>query len=703
MNLTLSPIQKFPIEDSLELIPLTSDWGMLFLTNPNLPVFDFMKNSPQSMVFKYKLKPKSSYFIYVSLGYTNLKVRGSVEIPTGDPFWLDVVSDWYPVANYTSTNSQQYKDIDIIVMPSLAISQGTHHGKIKFHIEGERNGIVEVLSTYEIPVVLNVFEEGYFYSPDKLTFYHTSGNTAPLQNLQVGGNNWQLNVPKGLVVTGPGIIQNPDGTSFASGSGLKSFAVTLHSSIDDLLGTDTNILVPVTIVYPSSTYTVPVTVIRSGGVYPINLSFNVQNGSVDAGFKLIHINRPDAFSVTLPPNSNINYELLDTIDGKKIKVFLIDPSAFGSGIFTRNLSVVFSDETYNVGVTISVGNQFDLGLDLDTIFTHSMKDLVFTTNNEGSYIDMWLSVVGHKANFNYKFPFFQGKANKNIGKALSNFVNINLQSRFSLAITNNQQQRIEGTYPLNYFNLDIKERKNNVDLVNFNRTNLPFVLGYKPKLINNKGILQHNTFSRFTPKSFALVSVFSQNGSFDYKIMKNGTQVHAAIQQFGYLRTLHIDFSNIDAKAGDIIDFVLVIGNEEIKKSFVIFPETTQNINIVYTDSFGLHSNINFTGNTKNVNSEFNFKVENFDSQTFIHTRKYVEKQKTKLQLNTGFLLQSQSLEIAELMKAKKAWVVVDGIKVIEIIPVSEKITEISNDEYMYDYAIEFEINKENYAQDYNF
>src|SRR5690606_34946450 len=136
--------------------------------------------------------------------------------------------------NYPSTNQHQLKELDIYISPPLTIFKGVHEAKVIFNIEGVKNGITEELSTHEITIKLTVFEEGYFYDPSNLTFYFTPGTTTS-QQLQVGGDNWTLSVPAGLVLTGTGITQNPDGTYTANGSGLRTFGLELAADIDVLL------------------------------------------------------------------------------------------------------------------------------------------------------------------------------------------------------------------------------------------------------------------------------------------------------------------------------------------------------------------------------------------------------------------------------------------------------------------------------------
>ena len=703
MTLNFSPIQKFPVESDLVLIPLASGWQLRLLYNSGTPVYNFMKNSPQSGVFHYELKPRSSYSSYTSQGYTNLKVRGRVELPANDPNWLGVGSDWFPVANYTSTNQHQFKELDIYISPPLTISQGVHEAKVIFHIEGVKNGITEVLSTYEIPVKLTVFEEGYFYDPSNLTFYFTPGTTTS-QPLQVGGDNWTLNVPNGLVLTGTGVTLNPDGTYTANGSGLRTFGLELAADIDVLLDDKQEIILPVIVSYPGNAYTIPVTVIQAGMFYPETITFSIQNGQLDQAFKMIHLTRTDAFTVEAP--NNIGYELLDAPEGKKIKVFVIDPSSFGTGTFPHTFKIHYDDITYQPTIIVVAGNQFDLGIDdFNTIFTRSMDDLVFNTANQDSFLNLTLRIQGSSNSLNYRFPFFKGRAKKNIGSALSHFITSNknkavLTSAFTPVVLN--QSTLESITPIRYFDLEIKEEKGANVLLSYNKKNVPFALGYKPKIVNGKAILQHNIISRYTRKSFALVSVFSQNGSFSYQLLKNGNVVKSENQLFGYIRTLKINFETHDAAPGDIFEFVLLTDDDELKKSFVIVPDTVVSIDVVYIDSFGLHSSVNFTGNSKNINTEFENKFESFLKQNFIHSRKHLEKEASTLVLNTGYLLQSQQLEVSELMKSPQAWIVIDDKKIVELIPKTKNIQEMSSENYLYAWSVEFDINIEKYAQDYH-
>lgn len=689
MKLVLSNHQFYPVEPGLVLVPISSGWNLQLLKILGTPIYNFMKNSPQSGLFQYKLKPKSSFSNYTSQGYTNLKVRGQVIVPDNDPEWLQVNSEWFPVANYTSLNQSSYKDISIMISPPLSISQGNHLGKVKFHIEGVKNNVTEILSNYEIPVELRVFEEGYYFNPSNFSFYYNPEVPAQSQTLTMGGENWTVTAPYGLLLQGPNVMQLSNGSYRASGSGIKTFQLQLSNAIGVALNGEEETTLPVVANFPGQNYTLPVQVIQTGAVYPTQTNFTIQSGVVDHYQRTIHVTRLGDFTVNA--SASLGFEILNTEAGRKVKVYVLDPTMFGPGFYLTFVNLVFADSTYTVQITIKVSNDIDVGIiGLDAVFTDSMDDFLFNSANINSYIAMELAVVGNTNTMRYQFPFFKGVARKNIGKALKNFINYNLNN-------------LTGTNPFGYFTVTIKEVKNNVELNNYVKSNVPFVKGYKPKITANKAILQHNTFSRFTPKSFALINVYSLTGVFDYQIKKNNVQVHSVAQDFGYLKTIKLNFADYNAVPGDVFDFVLITGTEVIKKSFIIYPQTENTINVVYVDSFGLHSCLNFTGMLKDVNSEFGFKLENYIDKTFMHTRKYVEKESVSIKLNTGFILKSQALEIAELMKSPKAWVVVNNDKVLEIIPKTDKLEEVSNDNYLYNYSVEFEINKKEYAQNYNF
>jgi len=689
MGLIFSSTQRFPFENGLVLFPLAKGWDLMILTNTGTPVFDFMKNSPQWGSYTYRLKPKSSYKTYTNQGYTNLKVRSSIELPANDPSWLSVASDWYPVANYTLANQSIYKDVSIIIGPPLTISQGIHNAKVKFHIEGQKNGLTEVLSSYEIPVVLNVFEEGLFYSPTDFTFYYNQSNYQ-IQTLKISGNNWRVNAPAGIRLDGPGTAQDLNGNYYATGTGMKTLDVTLDPSITFVLDDDPSVVIPITVEFAIGVYSIPVTVIQAGALYPEHVAFSIQSGVIDVPFHIIHLTRTDSFTVNLPPS--LGYEILNTPAGNKLKIYTVDPSSYGSGLYWEWVNIVYHDASYNVYVTTSVGNQFDLGIDnSQAVFTHSMDDLEFNTVNTNTFIDLLMNVVGSENNINYQFPFFKGKAIKNVGSTLANFIKHDFSSG------------LEGNYPLSYFNLSVKEKNKQTTVLQYSKNNIPFLLGFKPEIKDNKAILQHNIKSRYSKRSIALVSVFALNGNFEYELLKNNVNVFTSPSTFGYLKTIKINFESYSATAGDVFDFVLKTTAGNISHQMIIFPDTFQSLDIVYLNSFGLQANFNFTGNTKEVLTELNNKTELFHNRSFLNTRKFLEKEVATINLNTGYVLQSQFIDVLELVKSPKAWVVLNNEKVLEIVPKNQEVAEFSSDNFLNSYNIEFEINKEKYAQDYNF
>src|SRR5690606_11850142 len=143
----------------------------------------------------------------------------------------------------------------------------------------------------------------------------------------------------------------------ANDSGLKNFNIGLAANVGDILGENESITLPITIVYLSGTFTIPVKIIQAGYYYPSKTTFSIQNGQVDKLFQMIHLTRTDNYTVNAP--ANLGFESLNTSSGKKLKISVLDADAFGSGIFKLNLEINYPDAIYIVQITVTVGNQFD--------------------------------------------------------------------------------------------------------------------------------------------------------------------------------------------------------------------------------------------------------------------------------------------------------------------------------------------------------
>src|SRR5690606_3927525 len=138
-----------------------------------------------------------------------------------------------------------------------------------------------------------------------------------------------------------------------------------------------------------------------------------------------------------------------------------------------------------------------IGIENESInFTNTMEDVRFVSNNTNTFAEVVLKASTFANELLYRIPYVNGKCQKYLGSVFSRLI------QFS-------NEGLENSYSLPFFNLNIKEKYQGSILLEFNKINIPVMKGYKPTILHNKAILQHNTISRFNPESFALISLLS--------------------------------------------------------------------------------------------------------------------------------------------------------------------------------------------------
>src|SRR5690606_14304960 len=290
--------------------------------------------------------------------------------------------------------------------------------------------------------------------------------------------------------------------------------------------------------------------------------------------------------------------------------------------------------------------------------------------------------------FRYRIPFLNGECKKNIGVVMDRLIKFTNDS-------------LTASYNLPYFDLQLREKNGSTVLNSFFKNNIYIMKGFKPYLDNNFAILQHNSTSRFTPNSFALVNILSGAGNFQYKLLKNEEEVFSSSNLFGYISTIQLNFEEYQASAGDYFTFELLTPGGKIAKSFIIYPETETSFEIVYEDSFGLKSVLNFTGNSVEEVREINAVFESYQKKSHFHFRKVNVSDEQSLTLNTGYILNSQILEVDELLDATRVWLYVNGERKLSLIPKTKKIVKKDDQRFLIEYEVEFYINPEEYAPNY--
>ena len=123
------------------------------------------------------------------------------------------------------------------------------------------------------------------------------------------------------------------------------------------------------------------------------------------------------------------------------------------------------------------------------------------------------------------------------------------------------------------------------------------------------------------------------------------------------------------------------------------FPWQVNSVNVFWLDENNNFHGLTFTGKN-NKNSEFSHFINNLPSD-FSQTKAGSIK-RTKIKLNTGWILASEINEVVSLVQANRVWIFGnDPLKRIEAVCISEKLEEDGDDRELYDYTLDFEINEQ--------
>src|SRR5690606_12100831 len=122
---------------------------------------------------------------------------------------------------------------------------------------------------------------------------------------------------------------------------------------------------------------------------------------------------------------------------------------------------------------------------------------------------------------------------------------------------------------------------------------------------------------------------------------------------------------------------------------------------LMYEDSFGLRSVMECTGLKTKLENKQDKKYETAYNNHFFHQQKFNVSEENTLTLNTGFLLQSQFIEIEELLNSPVVKLYKNDSTFIDLIPKTEKTVIVDKQKHLKSYQLEFHINQKKYAQDY--
>jgi len=333
------------------------------------------------------------------------------------------------------------------------------------------------------------------------------------------------------------------------------------------------------------------------------------------------------------------------------------------------------------------------------------KFLDISTLNENTYFTLQLVIkyynfydaVQQTETLNYKLPLFNKKRIFSVGE----IIHRNLSNIKSL---NSQQLQ----YKTALVDITIKEFdfEDLVTVVSSEvMANIKFIAGPLPALMDgNKALLSLNAnASRVTPVGYISASFLLPNGNHTFEILKNDVVVDSEIiaataTDNVFTKTVKVWFYG--ALPGDI--FKLSIKDTLISKTFEINDNELLSNIILFVNEFKLLESLECTG-------DFSFPLD-YDQITHKYKRNLIEvleviktTKSNSLQINTGWVLETDFITIDSLLDGKKAWLLKRATVVAELVPISKKNTAIDSKRESFQYDLEFKINSTYNAQNYIF
>ena len=337
-------------------------------------------------------------------------------------------------------------------------------------------------------------------------------------------------------------------------------------------------------------------------------------------------------------------------------------------------------------------NTTDFAFTLEDVFINfatETPDTYFDLKITITYYDFFSEIAKEKV-LDYKIPLLNQAQRYNVGRKIHRYL-ANLSSY--TGVFGFMYKTAKVTFLATEYTI-----ADNTEVSTSTLIDVKFIAGEKPKLLeNNIALLSNNTnYERITEKGLFIVNFLLPSGIHILKVYKNGSEV--ASETINASDTNHV-FSkkiiaeNFNAKKGDV--FKLQIVGSSIAKSFVIFPNNISSKILIFIDTFKLFRVLECTGH-------YSFPDE-YTQITHQYKRNLVEvleivdtEEINKFNINTGWVLKTDTETIASISKIKKVFLISDDVQVLDMVPIAKKLTKEDSENELYEYDLIFQINKSN-------
>ena len=419
-----------------------------------------------------------------------------------------------------------------------------------------------------------------------------------------------------------------------------------------------------------------------------------------------------------------------------IDVSISSADNFNIGIYQENIVVNFGSNTIDVPVTVEVVENIRLNLLQDglnfTLENTKFTELFSANTNADANINLEVDQIGYQLtkpetfSFEYKTGFFNNRSKIHIGEIVDRSLkSINLDDllaiTFGLSFFNQPTRSIAKYYKPAKIKLDL-EIVSPVDqsvLSSESFNFLRFVAGRKPHFRNNIAFLSYDRLiQRVTQSSKILFNYLSLSKGdifvgdpqalYFYKnqqllasasLNSPDYELHAMLIKFDGFTPGDKLLISTDSDHFNTDPFNL---SSPLTQEYIVFPECEHQNTILYEDEYKCLRAFDFTGEWR-----FTSNYERFTSSSYKNLVKTIALDDTvkeqSLNIHTGYVPRDNQVIVDQIKRAKKAWLLSDDNRsVVELVPNNEEHLNYDSDNDLYDYELNFIINKKHDLQNYS-
>lgn len=629
-------------------------------------------------------------------------------------------------ADLEVTNTLSYQNLN-------QLNIGVYNATISFVVTATTThaSAPELIEQVSYNIQLNVIDGNTInVTPEVLNYsFLRDGDLPTAQDLDVvTDSTWTLTADKKITVSGTGLTDLSTATqTIVQGTGNKTISIGFAAALNDVVGQTFNTQIHFSNVDGfSDAVQVTLNIFESETFIfePPTLSFFAIQNLQEATPLNFNVFGFGDFTLASP-----SWLTLSNASGTNTGTFTATPfnsNSMTPGVYTGNIVLTDDNDpanTYNLPVTYIVAGTIYTPLDDGNInFTKDIEYFNIYNVNEGPFPEVnnvakikliftifnYITFLPDTQEFDYFLPFNKNATKIHIGEITERLMK-KLQQTTDVGITNLQtfSNAILPVYKPAKVTAEVEILNRSSGDIVFSETiyDMLFVAGKKPDIIiDNSGILSHAfDAKRVTVNSVEILNFLATKPFYSLSIKKNDddytellTQAIGTNNIFRYV----FDFSSY--APGDKVTIKLNDGTNDFEKTYQMFPEGKHSNHIAFINRFQTLELFEFTGDWQ-FNSDIKIESTEFYRDLVKVLEKTESSNKMTVKINTGFILRENQTIVDEIIRNKKAWFMFPDKPGIELVALGKKLTNYDSEAELYNYELEFEINRKHDLENFTF